>query len=61
MIRDKGGESGSVCACVVVICFLCVSVCVLWLQVAGVKQVDSGQPVKYSTEVLFTADKYEIV
>lgn len=30
-------------------------------QVTGVKQVDSGEPVKFSTEVLFTPDRYEIV
>ena len=31
------------------------------LQVVGVKQVESGEPVKFSTEVLFMADRYEIV
>ena len=31
------------------------------LQVVGVKQVEGGDPVKFSTEVLFTADRYEIV
>lgn len=39
---------------------MCVSVVPL-RQVVGVKQVEGGDPVKFSTEVLFTADRYEIV
>ena len=43
----------------------CMSVCVCStchsLQVVGVKQVEGGDPVKFSKEVLFTADRYEIV
>ena len=31
------------------------------VQVVGVKQVEGGDPVKFSTEVFFTADRYEIV
>lgn len=31
------------------------------IEVVGVKQVEGGDPVKFSTEVLFTADRYEIV
>jgi hypothetical protein len=31
------------------------------IEVVGVKQVEGGDPVKFSKEVLFTADRYEIV
>lgn len=33
----------------------------LFLQVSGVTLVESGQAVKYSTEIMFSTDKFEIV
>ena len=70
-------ERACVCVCVCVCAHIRVCVCDVCdlpcppspsslslsaaVQVVGVKQVEGGDPVKFSTEVLFTADRYEIV